>query len=139
MENRTKKIEKVISFLGIIYGILIVIGPQLLWGKCPNNGVMMKCHYSCKVEIILGTICVAIGCILLSINDYKTFLRVIILEIIVDILIIIVPGGFIGGCSNSEMHCQLVTFPILYALSIIRIFSNMCVYIYCFFKNKKHN
>lgn len=140
MDNKIIKIEKIIAFFCVVYGALIAVGPHFIWGECSmKNGIAMKCHISGRVEIILGVFSIIVGLILLSNNkSYSVFFKVMILEFIVNMFAILVPSNFIGGCSDKEMHCQLITFPVLYMLSIIHIFLNICLCTYSFIKLKWH-
>jgi len=132
----------VCSFVVIILGLLISLGPQFLFKVCPVNmtseetedccadpetssccspdaGSLPICHWSGRAEIGIGFLITALGLCMLIFTDAKTQLGLLIGVFFSSIIALGIPHALIGGCSTITMDCRKVAFPALTVEGII--------------------
>jgi hypothetical protein len=104
----------------IVFGLLIALGPQFLFEVCPLTGNMfMKCHWSARAEIGVGTLIAAQGIALVFFAAPQTRLGLTLGIFLAGILALLVPHALIGGCPSPSMPCCMISFPALTAISIL--------------------
>lgn len=134
-----KKIEKIIGSINIIYGVLMTFIIKGI-GACNSSNAIMKCKMTCAAEIVPVIIIITIGLIILSkMNDIIDFIKINLLAVLNSLLIIFIPLVIIGGCSNNKMFCRVVTFPMIYSLSMVYIFCVLPIIIYLIMLQKRKN
>lgn len=112
--------KKICSLGNILMGIILMIGPWFIFGVCSTEEKIMKCFWSCRALFILGALAVLLG-ILVLVGKNKSIINEIIMSIGITTMVILVPLVIIGGCAKSIMHCNTITFPIVYVVGIVNI------------------
>ena len=112
--------KKICSLGNILMGIILMIGPWFIFGVCSTEEKVMKCFWSCKALFVLGILALLIG-ILVIITKNKSIINQIIMSMGISIMAILVPSVIIGGCAKSTMHCNTITFPVVYVIAVVNI------------------
>lgn len=112
--------KKICSLGNILMGIILMIGPWFIFGVCSTEEKVMKCFWSCKALFVLGILALLIG-ILVIIAKNKSIINEIIMSVGISIMAILVPLVIIGGCMKSTMHCNAITFPVVYVIAGVNI------------------
>ena len=112
--------KKICSLGNILMGIILMIGPWFIFGVCSTEEKVMKCFWSCKALFVLGILALLIG-ILVIIAKNKSIINEIIMSMGISIMAILVPSVIIGGCAKSTMHCNTITFPVVYVIAVVNI------------------
>ena len=114
----TDKMQRVTNVVSITSGLLLCVGPYTVFKSCETTEKMMRCAYSVRMEFLIGGLIILISVIsLFECNTWKYYF----LNVLVWCYGIIIPAFVIGGCANSDMRCQSVTFPLFYIISIANI------------------
>ncbi|MDR1030253.1 MAG: DUF4418 family protein [Treponema sp.] len=105
----------------IILGMLISLGPQVLFKLCPPKaeGGWMQCHWTGQAEIGAGLLVVLLGGALLVFASIKVRLGLSIALCLSGILVLLFPSVLIGGCMMETMSCRKVAFPGIYLCGIL--------------------
>ena len=113
--------QKITSIGTILVGALLAAGPQFLFKPCPTTEKFMKCFWSCKALIVVGTVLALVGLFqfLAKETESRKFLSIIGLAL--SVFAILIPTVIIGGCVKPEMACKMLTFPVTHTLSVIGI------------------
>jgi hypothetical protein len=120
-----------ISF--IILGVLIAIGPLYIFKVCsPMGKEVMKCFYTAKAEIGVGSLIAILGILLFVFKSTQTRFGISISITLAGVLAGLIPTVFIGVCGMSAMHCHMVTLPAIIVLSILTIVGSIINAIYLF-------
>jgi hypothetical protein len=90
------------SLVVIVLGLLIALGPRLLFKICEHgeNGYPM-CHWSARAEIGIGLLIASLGICLIVFHDSKTHLGLFIGIFLAGIIALFIPHTLIGGSYNS--------------------------------------
>jgi len=116
------KIRIIGGAAAIVLGLLIALGPQLLFKVCePMSGNFMKCHWTAQAEIGIGALIAALGIALTLFAAPKTRLGLVIGILLSGILALLIPHVLIGGCSMDSMPCRKIAFPAITVISILLI------------------
>jgi hypothetical protein len=124
--------KNVFSAFVIMLGLLIALGPQLLFKVCSiHGGTFPLCHWSARAELGMGMLIAALGICLMVFTDPKTQLGLYIGIFFSSIIALSIPNALIGGCNVKTMDCRRVAFPAITIISVIAlVFSAfMAVYI----------
>jgi len=114
------KIRIIGGAAAIVLGLLIALGPQLLFKVCePMGKNFMKCHWSAQAEIGIGAVIAALGVALTLFAAYKTRLGLTIGILLSGILALLIPHVLIGGCAMESMPCRKIAFPAITVISIL--------------------
>jgi hypothetical protein len=114
----------------IVLGLLIALGPQLLFRICAHKeGAFPLCHWSGRAEIGIGILIASLGICLIVFPDSKTHLGLFIGIFFASIIALFIPHTLIGGCAVKSMSCRKVAFPALTAESILLIAFSMVMVI----------
>ena len=133
----------IISVIIIVLGLLISIGPQLLFRVCSSNmalseeledccaepelssccapavGSLPVCHWTARAEIGMGFLISAFGACLLIFIDSKIQSGILTGVFFTGIIALFIPYTLIGGCSSMDMQCHKIAFPALTAECIV--------------------
>ena len=96
---------------------MFIVGPYSIFRVCDSSEKIMRCTYSSRIIVCIGILVIINQCISLfekrknGIPYINTFL--------LSIFAIIVPAYMIGGCEMKTMRCQVVSFPMVYVVSVI--------------------
>ena len=114
------KIRIIGGVAAIVLGLLIALGPQLLFKVCePMGENFMKCHWSAQAEIGIGALIAALGIALTLFANLKTRLGLTIGIFLSGILALLIPHALIGGCPMPSMQCRKIAFPAITVISIL--------------------
>ena len=114
------KIRIIGGAAAIVLGLLIALGPQLLFKVCePMGENFMKCHWSAQAEIGIGALIAALGIALTLFAAPKTRLGLAIGIFLSGILALLIPHALIGGCAMESMPCRKIAFPAITVISIL--------------------
>jgi hypothetical protein len=115
----------------IVFGLLIALGPQFLFKVCPvMEGMIMKCHWSARAEIGVGSLIAALGAALILFNNSKTRLGLGIGIFLSGVLALLVPHGLIGGCPGHSMACRKIAFPSITVIGILLLLGSAVYTLY---------
>ena len=121
------------GILFIVLGLLIAIGPQLFFQPCDGtlqicvNGepsdkfVPMKCHWSAMAEVGVGGAIALLGVLLLCFRRAQIRFGISLAQVPLGIAAILLPTQLIGVCSNPQMKCNELMFPMLIVLGSLVI------------------
>lgn len=104
-------------------GILLGIGPLMLFKVCDSSEKIMKCTYTSRIELLFGIMLVFSS--LLELLSKKTTWKYPVMNLVLWINSVLVPAIVIGGCAKKEMRCQMITFPCIYLIAAINIIINI--------------
>jgi len=114
------KIRIIGGVAAIVLGLLIALGPQLLFKVCESMGEnFMKCHWSAQAEIGIGGLIAALGIALTLFASPKTRLGLAIGILLSGVLALLIPHVLIGGCAMESMPCRKIAFPAITVISIL--------------------
>lgn len=102
-------------------GILILAGPKTLFEVCERGETVMKCWWTVQAETGIGIIIAALGILYMFLSANEAKMALSVSQAVISAVGILIPSVLIGGCMNSEMRCQSVTFPVLYAIAAVNI------------------
>lgn len=105
--------------LFIIYALSLTIGTEFLYPGCPTDGMVMNCHKSLAVIFWIGVIIGMIGLALILIKNREILLGGHIAGFIASVVVFLIPTVIIGICQMETMNCKVVTFPIIYLLTLL--------------------
>jgi hypothetical protein len=104
----------------ILFGLLIALGPQLLFKVCPvMEGMFMKCYWSARAEIGIGALIAVLGIGLIFFANPQTRLGLTLAVFLSGLLALLIPHGLIGGCAMHSMPCRKISFPSITVISIL--------------------
>jgi hypothetical protein len=112
-----KKIFNGLAF--IIYALALTVGPKFSYPGCPTDGMVMNCHKSLAVIFWVGVIIGIIGLALILIKNREILLGGHIAGIIASAVVVLIPTVIIGICQMETMPCKVVTFPIIYLITLV--------------------
>jgi len=117
----------------VILGVLIAIGPLYIFKVCsPMGKEVMKCFYTAKAEIGVGSLIAILGVLLFVFKSAQTRFGVSISVTFAGILAGLIPTVLIGVCSMPAMHCHMVTLPAIIVLSVLTIAGSIINSLYLF-------
>jgi hypothetical protein len=87
------------------------------------EGMIMKCHWSARVEIGAGALIAALGIALIVFAAPKTRLGLSIGIFLSGVLVLLIPHTLIGGCVNHIMPCRKIAFPAITVIGILLLIS----------------
>ena len=116
------KIRIIGGAAAIVFGLLIALGPQLLFKVCePMGENFMKCHWSAQAEIGIGAVIAALGIALILFVNLKVRLGLAIGILLSGIHALLIPHVLIGGCAMESMPCRKIAFTAITVISILLI------------------
>ena len=114
--------KRIIGIVFTVLGLLIALGPQFLFKVCePMGDMIMKCYWSARAEIGVGTVIAALGIALIVFTCTKIRLGLVIGLLLSGIHALLIPYVLIGGCPKDSMPCRKIAFPALTVVSILVI------------------
>ena len=114
-----KKVNVVLSILGIIFGVLVAAAPYSFASVCEVGEKVMKCHWTARIELFLGISIAVLGLLKFISTDAK-FQLGLNAGILVNALgVIFTPTVLIGVCGMKTMHCAAVARPTLIVFGIL--------------------
>lgn len=118
------------AIVDFIIGVLLIVGPKTLFKVCDTSEMVMKCHWSSRAVIGVGILYILLSVLIVVFKQQGEQILLGILTIALGIIAILIPSVLIGGCSNSMMNCQSLTFPVIYLLAAISIVAAIIYLIY---------
>jgi hypothetical protein len=128
-----------IGILFLVFGVAIAIAPQTIFPVCgvrsahsamsemgdnsANNSQTtmtkkhMKCWYTGRWEIVVGSIISLFGLLILLFKDKKIRIILSIFALIGGIFALLIPTILVGVCGNKNMDCQTMALPALIIFS----------------------
>ena len=114
-----KKVNVVLSVLGIILGVFVAVAPYSFASVCEVGEKVMKCHWTARIELFLGISVAVLGLLKFISSDAKFLLGLNAGILINAIGVILTPTLLIGVCGMKTMHCAAVTKPALIVFGIL--------------------
>jgi hypothetical protein len=121
----------------IILGLLLALGPQVLFKVCAHGSSFPLCHWSAQAEIGMGLLIAALGICLIVFPDPKTQQGLTIGIFLAGIIALSIPHALIGGCGATTMACRRIAFPVLRIVCIIILVGSVINMIHIEGKMKK--
>lgn len=109
------------GFTLLVAGALIAFGPLTIIKVCDWSKMQMRCYYSSRAEIGIGIILMAAGVLYFLLEHWQARIVIGGIGIITGIVAVLIPSFLIGGCGDSRMACQSLSFPAIYLISGITI------------------
>ncbi|MBR4493617.1 MAG: DUF4418 family protein [Clostridiales bacterium] len=107
--NRTRITGIAIAVLGLLVALI----PSVIFKVCPAMEMVMKCHWTGRVEVALGIASLILGA-LVAVSREKAFSAAAsVASAINGVLVILVPTVVIGVCGSPDMNCNAATRPAL--------------------------
>lgn len=100
-------------------GILLMVGPYILFPVCGTAEKIMKCFWATRAVNTVGGMIAFFGIVLLLLKAKDSFIAVNLCSIAAGIAAILLPSVLIGGCAKDTMPCQALTFPAVYLISAV--------------------
>lgn len=113
--------QKITSAGTLIIGLLLAFGPQFIFKPCPTTEKFMKCFWSCKALIAIGTVIAIVALLQLIAKEKESKKLLSVTAIALLVFAILIPAVIIGGCVKPDMECKILTFPVTHSLSVIGI------------------
>ena len=110
--------QKILTGVSMVAAVLLWVGPWSLFATCPVGETIMKCHWCCVALIPIAIILLVLGALQLLAKQEESRRFLAIAAFICAILL---PATLIGGCAKPEMSCNVLTYPCVYAISVIGI------------------
>lgn len=111
--------SKIISgIVLIINGLLLAIGPYMIFPVCKGKMMTMPCQNTAKAELVTGCLVLVLGVLSLIIKNRRNKILLYTSVIIIGLLALLLPNALTGVCSQIHMTCRSLTLP---ALSIISL------------------
>ncbi len=130
------KIRFIYGIITFIVGLVLSVGLQTVFEVCPVTEKIMKCHWSGRALIGIGVILI-IASILIILFKKPGEQKILIINVLaLDVVGILIPKVLIGGCSDSMMTCQSLSYPVVYLVSGISIVISVIYFIYLLKVNK---
>jgi hypothetical protein len=100
----------------IILGLLIGLGPILIFKVCPAGcaccgGGFPLCNLSAEALKALGLMIAALGICMILYNDPHTQIGLVIGIFLAGLVALLIPYVLIGGCEDMAMACHRRAFP----------------------------
>jgi hypothetical protein len=105
----------------LVLGLLIAAGPQFLFKVCgpAAGGGFMRCHWSARAEIGVGSLIAALGLASLFFASAKIRMGLTIGIFLSALLALLIPHALIGGCAMHSMACRKTAFPAITVICIL--------------------
>lgn len=113
--------QKILTGVSMVAAVLLWVGPWSLFATCPVGETIMKCHWCCVALIPIAIILLVLGALQLLAKQEESRKLLAIASIAAFICAILLPATLIGGCANPEMSCNVLTYPCVYAISVVGI------------------
>lgn len=125
MKNRI-----IFAAIFLVSGLLIILGPTVLFPVCNAEKMKMACYYTSKAEIGLGSLIGLLGIVSFFFKDRGVRLGLSIAQLGNALLVILLPLALTGLCGNEDMDCRVRTLPALIVLSVILVVTAIVNIIY---------
>lgn len=115
-------------FIGIAfiaYALALAVGPYTLYKGCKKGEMLMACHKSLSILLVLGIIVGIIGVITIFAKFKNEILISNAVGIVAGVVAILIPSVIVGACKMETMACRTTTFPVIYIVSGIFIVINI--------------
>ena len=114
--------KRIIGIIFTVLGLLIALGPQLLFKVCPvMDDMFMKCHWTARAEIGVGAFIAILGIALILFIASKIRLALAIGILLSGVHALLIPHVLIGGCPMPSMPCRKIAIPAITVISILLI------------------
>lgn len=127
-----KKSLRVFSALIILFGVLIIAIPAVLFPPCQDkittlsgSAVPMKCHWTAVSAQAAGMMIVLCGIIGFCFKSYREKMVAGLCSAVVSVYLILLPLKIIGVCANKMMPCHAGMLPALLIAGIAALFSSL--------------
>lgn len=115
------KKDKIFGIVFAIIGVLIALGPKLLFPVCAglkDDGTPMKCFYTSNVTLGLGLGIVMFGIMLCMMKEVSARIISTMGVVFMSVMTYLTTHVLIGVCKTATMPCKMLTLPALNILSI---------------------
>lgn len=102
----------------IILGLLIGLGPIILFPVCRVHTTIMDCFWTARTELGIGILTGIFGIFLIIFPSVQLRIGLSISLVSNGILGLLVPDILIGVCDGKHMSCRLLTLPALNILNM---------------------
>jgi hypothetical protein len=113
------------GLVAVALGLLIALGPQVLFKVCAHGTSFPLCHWSARAEIGMGLLIAALGICLIVFSDSKTQQGLTIGIFLSAIIALSIPHVLIGGCSVTTMACRKIAFPVLSLICVVTLIGSV--------------
>ena len=126
------------GILFIALGVLIAIGPKIIFPVCGTMGEeFMKCHWTAQAELGIGGLIIILGVLLLLLASKMLRLGIQIAIILQFAEAILIPSVLIGVCEGNHMRCHSLPWPVWNVLGSAGILFGMLNAIYLWKEQKR--
>lgn len=148
------KSKYIIGALFVIFGFAIAVGPQTIFPVCgiresesssaagmrqnsmssdgaESSDIMgmgdshMKCWYTGKWEITVGSIIFLLGLLLIFLKNNKAGIGLLAAAFVSGVFVLLIPTVLVGVCGNIHMDCHVLTLPALIIFSGATILTSL--------------
>ena len=84
----------------------------------------MNCHKSLAAIFWIGIIVGIIGLAVILIKNREILLGAHVAGIVASVVVVLIPTVIIGTCQMETMPCNVVTFPIIYLITLVFVIMN---------------
>lgn len=130
-----EKVVKISATISILLCLILIAGPYTIFKVCDTSVHVMKCTYSCRIILLFSVLSIINEIYLLAKNNFYNGKILVFHNLLFHFIMIIVPSFVIGGCDINTMRCQKITFPMIYAVSVIGIM-NLCIQLISCYKSR---
>jgi hypothetical protein len=108
-----------VSLWLMITGALISIGSQTVFKVCETKQMTMKCYWSARTEIVIGSFIFLAGILYIILTQWQAKLALSLMSLGAVVSAVIIPNLVIGVCANAMMHCRSIFLPAINLISIL--------------------
>ena len=111
----------------LIISAVFFIGMLTFLKPCgpKEDGTFMSCHYAGTALIILAAGMLAVSLLGLFLKDSTARTAAGVLQVILSVFVLIIPGTVIGLCMVPEMHCRAVMRPGSIVCAVLMILAGL--------------
>ena len=117
------------SIVQLIVSAVFLIGMLTFLKPCgpKEDGTFMSCHYAGTALIILAAGMLIISLVGIFLKSSAAKAAASVLQIVLSVLTLIIPGTVIGLCMMPEMRCRAVMRPGSMSFALVMILISLAV------------
>jgi hypothetical protein len=126
-----------VSGITILFGVLLLLIPTVLFPVCSSEEMKMACYYTARTELGLGFFVVLMGAVSLFTANAGVRIGCGLAQAGAGILVLLYPAKLTGLCKMGEMLCRMRTFPALIVTGVLLIVLSIGNAVYLIRKDRK--